>query len=207
VKSPHRELLSRIRTFLWKQAQYPDPEIIYRQHGLFGVTAFLKQCWDPDLTKSVLRRFGADIHPDCWPVGPNLTLHEAVGGYSNLSIGAHAHVGKEVFLDLTDRIVIEESAAIGMRSIILTHLNVGEGYQNNPKQFLIPTKQKPTIFRRGCAVGARCVVLCGVEVGEDAVVNAGVVIDRDVPPRTIVTSSRLKDDYTMPEKLFRKFRQ
>jgi acetyltransferase-like isoleucine patch superfamily enzyme len=204
MKAPHRWAIDRLRTFLWKQSQFPDPEQIYRESGLFGICGFLKQCWDPDLTKQVLRRFGAEIHPDSWPIGPNLTLHEAVGSFSNLVVGAHAHVGKEVFLDLTDRIVIEDSAAVGMRSIVLTHLNVGEGYPNNPKQRLIPKKQKPTIFRRGSSVGARCVILCGVEIGEDAVVNAGVVIDRDVPPRTIVTSSKLKDDVVMPERFFRK---
>lgn len=198
-----RRLLARFRTFLWNQAQYPDPELIYERMGLFGVSNFLHQCWDPTLTAEILRRHGADIHPEAWPVGPHITLHEAVGSYANLSLGRHAHVGKEVFFDLSEKIVLEESAAIGMRSVIITHLNVGEGYANNPKQRLFPTKRQPVILRRGAAVGARCVILAGVEIGEDAIVNAGVVVEKDVPPRTIVRSSKVRDDYTMPERFFR----
>lgn len=205
--APFRMLLSRLRTFLWNQAQYPDPELIYRKMGIFGITSFLEQCWDPSLTRELLRRFGADIHEETWPVGPHLTVHEAPHDYSNLSIGRQAHVGKEVFFDLSDRIVLEDAAAIGMRTVILTHLNVGEGYADNPKQRIFPTKRKPVIVRRGAAVGACCVILPGVEIGEDAVVNAGVVVEQDVPPRTIVRSSKVRDDYTMPERFFQRTRR
>jgi acetyltransferase-like isoleucine patch superfamily enzyme len=202
ASAPLRMILSRLRTLLWNQAQYPDPELIYGKMGLFGITNFMAQCWDPTLTAEILRRFGADIHPEAWPIGPRVTLHEAAVDYGNLSIGRHAHVGKEVFLDLSDRIVLEDAAAIGMRTMILTHLNVGEGYADNPKQRIFPTKRAPVIIRRGAAVGARCVILAGVEIGEDAIINAGVVVEQDVPPRTIVRSSRVRDDYTMPERFF-----
>jgi acetyltransferase-like isoleucine patch superfamily enzyme len=56
-------------------------------------------------------------------------------------------------------------------------------------------------------VGAGSIVLCGVEIGEHAVVGAGVVVDRDVPPRTVVTSSHHKPDYEIPERLLRKAEQ
>jgi acetyltransferase-like isoleucine patch superfamily enzyme len=203
---PVRALIGRARTALWKQAQWPDPELLYQQHGLFDVAAYLQQCWSPTVTKEVLVRHGADIHPDAWPVGPNITLHEHRGDFRNLSIGAFSHVGKQVFLDLTDRIVIEDSVSLGMRAMILTHLNVGE-YPNKPMAKLLPKKQQPTILRRGCSVGAGSIVLCGVEIGEHAVIGAGVVVDRNIPARTIVSSSRQKPDYEIPERLFRKAEQ
>jgi acetyltransferase-like isoleucine patch superfamily enzyme len=199
-------LVNRARTSLWSQSQWPDIEQLYQRGSLFVVAAFLRQCWSPDLTKDVLTRYGAQIHPEAWPVGPNITLHEHGDGFGNLSIGAHSHVGREVFLDLTDRIVIEDSVSVGMRAVILTHLNVGE-YPGKPIAKLIPKKQQPTILRRGCSVGAGSIVLCGVEIGEHAVIGAGVVVDRDVPPRTVVTSSRQKPDYQIPEKLLRKAEQ
>ncbi len=200
---PLRSLLERARTSLWKQAQWPDPELLYERGGLFVVAAFLQQCWSPNLTKDILTRHGADIHPDAWPVGPNITLHEHGDSFRNLSIGAFSHIGKQAFLDLTDRIIIEDSVSVGMRAVILTHLNVGE-YPNKPVARLIPKRQQPTILRSGCSVGAGAIVLCGVEIGEHAVIGAGVVVDRNVPPRTIVSSSRQKPDYEMPERLFRK---
>jgi len=41
-------------------------------------------------------------------------------------------------------------------------------------------------FRRGCRVGARAVVLPGIEIGEEALVAAGAVVTRDVAARQVV---------------------
>jgi acetyltransferase-like isoleucine patch superfamily enzyme len=199
-----RKLLDLVKYRLWAASQYPSPELVARHGGTFALVNYLKRCGSPDITKQILGDYGADIHPDAAPIGPWITVHEAQPDFSNLTVGAYAHIGKEVFLDLTDRIIIEKSAAVGMRCIILTHLNLGDDYPDKPTARLIPKKQKPTILRRGCSVGAGSIILCGVEVGEDAVVNAGVVVDQDVPARTIVTSSRHKAPYTMPEKFFAK---
>jgi acetyltransferase-like isoleucine patch superfamily enzyme len=200
---PVRALVERARTSLWKQGQWPDPELLHHQEGIYVVAAFLQQCWSPTLTANVLARHGASIHPKAWAVGPNITVHGYDEGFANLSIGAYSHVGRQVFLDLTDRIVIEDSVSVGMRAIILTHMNMGE-YPGKPTAKLIPKKQQPTILRHGCSVGAGAIVQCGVEIGEHAVIGAGVVVDRDVPPRTVVTSSRHKPDYEIPERLLRK---
>ncbi len=191
---PVRALVDHARTHLWKQVQWPDPERLHRQEGLFVVAAFLQQCWSPVLTTEILLRHGADIHPKAWPLGPNLTLHQHGDSFANLSVGAHSRVGKQVFLDLSDRIVIEDGVSVGMRAMILTHLDLGE-HPDEPMPRPIPKQRQPTILRRGCSVGAGAIVLCGVEIGEDAVIEAGVVVDRDVPPRTVVTRSRQAPDY------------
>jgi acetyltransferase-like isoleucine patch superfamily enzyme len=41
-------------------------------------------------------------------------------------------------------------------------------------------------LRRACRVGARAVLLPGVEVGEEAFVAAGAVVTRDVPAGALV---------------------
>ncbi len=186
---------------VWEQVQWPDLDVIYARLGMFGIANFLHQCGDPDLTKEVLAKYGAQIHPDAWPVGPNVTMHDCPNGFANLIVGAHVHIGKEVFLDLAEKIVIEDSVSIGMRAIILTHLNPGQDYPNKPVARLFPPRKKPTILRRGCSVGAGAIIACGVEIGEDAVVNAGVLVDRDVPARTFVASSRQKADLKIPLRL------
>lgn len=197
-----RKLIDYTRARLWDQTQWPDPDVIYRRSGMAGLVAFLQQTWDPRLTKEVLARYGADIHPDCWPIGPNVTLHECPNGFHNLTVGSHVHIGKQVFLDLSNPLIIEDSVSIGMRAILLTHLNMGHGYPNKPLARLYPQKKKPTILRRGCSIGAAAVVACGVEVGEDSVVNAGVVVDRDVPPRTVVNVTRPRPNVRIPDSLF-----
>ena len=45
---------------------------------------------------------------------------------------------------------------------------------------------QPTVVKRGASIGSGCTLLCGVTVGEHAVVGAGSVVTRDVPPDTVV---------------------
>ncbi len=47
----------------------------------------------------------------------------------------------------------------------------------------------PTFVRRGASVGTGAVILGGVEIGERAIVGAGAVVTRDVPPGAIVAGN------------------
>lgn len=197
--------LEYLKYRLWAAQQYPDMDLVYRQGGFTDLVRYLKRCGSPDITKDVLQRYGARIHPEAKPMGPWLTIHEAMDSFSNLEVGRSAHVGKEVFLDLSDRIVIEESVTVGMRAIILTHRNLGQGYPNKPMAAIFPPVNAPTILRKGCSVGAGSIVLCGVEIGEHAVINAGVLVSHDVPARTVVFSSRSKADFLVDERFVARY--
>jgi UDP-2-acetamido-3-amino-2,3-dideoxy-glucuronate N-acetyltransferase len=47
----------------------------------------------------------------------------------------------------------------------------------------------PTIVRRGASIGSGSTILCGIEIGEDAIVGAGSVVTRDVPAGAIVAGN------------------
>ena len=47
----------------------------------------------------------------------------------------------------------------------------------------------PTIVRRGATIGSGSTILCGIEIGEDAIVGAGSVVTRDVPAGTVVAGN------------------
>jgi UDP-2-acetamido-3-amino-2,3-dideoxy-glucuronate N-acetyltransferase len=47
----------------------------------------------------------------------------------------------------------------------------------------------PTVVRRGASIGSGSTILCGVEIGEGAIVGAGSVVTRDVAPGTIVAGN------------------
>lgn len=47
----------------------------------------------------------------------------------------------------------------------------------------------PTIVKRGASIGANSTVICGVTIGEGAMVGAGAVVTKDVPPQTVVTGN------------------
>ena len=47
----------------------------------------------------------------------------------------------------------------------------------------------PTTVKRGASVGSGATILCGVTIGERAIVGAGSVVTKDVPPGAIVAGN------------------
>jgi acetyltransferase-like isoleucine patch superfamily enzyme len=47
----------------------------------------------------------------------------------------------------------------------------------------------PTLVRRGASIGTSATILCGVTIGEKAIVGAGSVVTRDVPDHAIVAGN------------------
>ncbi|GAB4337229.1 MAG: hypothetical protein Kow0010_25300 [Dehalococcoidia bacterium] len=132
----------------------------------------------------VLRRFGADVAQDAIIVGP-LSIVNATRDFSNLRIGARTHIGSEVFFDLAERITVEEEATISMRSTIITHFDAGR----SPIALDRPRQAAPVRIGSGAYLGAGATLLHGVTVGPRAIVAAGAVVTRDVPPGAVVRNA------------------
>jgi acetyltransferase-like isoleucine patch superfamily enzyme len=49
-----------------------------------------------------------------------------------------------------------------------------------------------TTVRKGASIGSNATILCGVTVGEGAIIGAGSVVTKDVPPRTVVAGNPAK---------------
>jgi acetyltransferase-like isoleucine patch superfamily enzyme len=47
----------------------------------------------------------------------------------------------------------------------------------------------PTLVKRGASIGSSATLLCGITVGENAIVGAGSVVTKDVPANTIVAGN------------------
>jgi maltose O-acetyltransferase len=133
-----------------------------------------------------LRSFGARIGRDVRFRSP-LVIHnshiERGRYYENLEVGDDCYLGRELFLDLQDKIVIEDQVTISHRVMILTHTDAG----NSPlKDEAVMTTQALVVIRRGAYIGANVTILQGVEIGESSIVGAGAVVTRSVPALTVV---------------------
>ncbi|MBN1898609.1 MAG: N-acetyltransferase [Spirochaetes bacterium] len=49
-----------------------------------------------------------------------------------------------------------------------------------------------TVLQKGCSIGANATILCGVKIGEMAIIGAGSVVLKDVPPRSVVAGNPAK---------------
>jgi acetyltransferase-like isoleucine patch superfamily enzyme len=58
----------------------------------------------------------------------------------------------------------------------------------------------PTLVKRGASIGSSATILCGVTIGENAIVGAGSVVTKDVPPNTIVAGNPARVKKSLPEK-------
>jgi acetyltransferase-like isoleucine patch superfamily enzyme len=87
-------------------------------------------------------------------------------------IGKNAWIQSMVYIP--NGTVIEEDVFIGPNAVI-----TNDKYP--------PSKRlDPVVIRRGAVIGANATLVAGVEIGEGAVVAAGAVVTRDVPPGAVV---------------------
>jgi len=50
----------------------------------------------------------------------------------------------------------------------------------------------PTLVKKGASIGANATVICGVTIGENALIGAGAVVTRDVPANAVVVGAPAK---------------
>ncbi len=104
--------------------------------------------------------------------------------YTNF--GQHIKIGKNVFinhacsfLDLGG-ITIEDDVLIGPKVNIIT-----ENHPTDPAQRK-SLELKAVVIKRNAWIGAGATILPGVTIGENAIVAAGAVVNKDVDANTIV---------------------
>lgn len=98
-------------------------------------------------------------------VGPNVTIGNGVKVQNNVSIYEGVECEDDVFLG---------------PSMVFTNVI-------NPRAFIIRREEfKKTLLKRGCSIGANATIVCGVTIGEYALVGGGAVINRDVPPYALM---------------------
>lgn len=138
--------------------------------------AFLRNAfpWPSACRVALLRAFGARI-------GKGVFVREAV--YISfpwrLEIGDYAWIGEGVGILSLAPVRIESHVCISQRAYLCTG-----SHDHRRADFALCTA--PITLRAGCWIAAAAFVAPGVEVGAGAVVSAGSVALRDVPPGALV---------------------
>ena len=91
-------------------------------------------------------------------------------------IGRRVWIGLGVYFDAVhpEAITVGDNCTIGLRVSILTHFYWG------PRR--PPEAAKPVVIEDDVFVGPHSVILPGVTIGRGAVIQAGTVVARNVPP-------------------------
>ncbi len=109
-------------------------------------------------------------------------------------IGRDCIVSKDVYIDhgvkIGDRCKIQNSVSVYTGVTLGDEVFVGPNVAftndrvpraNNPDWKITPTR-----IETGASLGANSTIVCGIVIGEYAMVAAGSVVTRDVPPFTLV---------------------
>jgi len=140
------------------------------------------------------------IAPDV-KLGKDVAVHAFVNLYG-CAIGDHTKIG--AFVE------IQKNATVGRNCKISSHTFICEGVHIEDDVFIghnvtfindlypratsatggLQTEEDwkviETSVRKGASVGSSATILAGVTIGEFAIVGAGAVVTKDVPPHTIV---------------------
>jgi len=98
-------------------------------------------------------------------VGPNVKLGDGLKVQNNVSIYEGVEVEDDVFLG---------------PSMVFTNVV-------NPRAFITRKQEfKKTLLKKGCSIGANTTIVCGVIIGEYALIGSGAVVNTDVKPYALM---------------------
>jgi len=120
------------------------------------------------------RRAGLRLHPTS-------SLHWRAEFYApeSIEIGAYCTIGDSAFLDGRSGLTIGDSVNLGSHVSIYTR-------QHDVDDPWFAEVGAPVRIEDHAWVSSHAIVLPGVTIGEGAVVAAGAVVTKDVPPYTLV---------------------
>ncbi|MCF6185588.1 MAG: acyltransferase [Bacteroidales bacterium] len=111
-----------------------------------------------------------------------LILHYYNKDLSKLYIGNNCSISKNCFLDLSEKITIEDNCTLAMNVTIVTHIDLGKSY---PEKHLKNDKSQVTISE-GSYVGANVLILKGVTIGEQSFIGAKSLVSQSTPEGSFI---------------------
>lgn len=133
-----------------------------------------------------------------------LVESDTIGNDSRIWAFVHILPGAQIGAEcnICDHVFIENDVIVGDRVTVKCGVQLWDGLRVEDDVFIGPnatftndifprSKQYPeefskTFLRKGCSIGANATILCGIEIGEFAMVGAGSVVTKNVPPHAVV---------------------
>jgi acetyltransferase-like isoleucine patch superfamily enzyme len=143
------------------------------------------------------------IAPDV-KLGKNVKIHKFVNLYGcevddntkigcfveiqkNARVGKHCKISSHTFI--CEGVIIEDNVFIGHNVTFINDKYPRSTNNNGELQTEEDWKVDPIIVKKGASIGSGATILCNVTIGENAIVGAGSVVTKDVPPNTIVVGN------------------
>ncbi|NOY10520.1 MAG: N-acetyltransferase [Archaeoglobi archaeon] len=139
------------------------------------------------------------IHPtaivESESIGEGTRIWHFVHIREGARVGRNCNIGKGVYIDtevvIGNNVKIQNFATLYRGVVIEDDVFVGPAvvFTNDlyPRAFIWSDERVvETRVRKGASIGANSTIVCGIEIGEYAMVGAGSVVTRSVPPHALV---------------------
>lgn len=113
-------------------------------------------------------------------VGQNCNIGQNVFVDNNVSVGNGVKIQNNV--SVYNGVTLEDDVFVGP-SVVFTNVI-------NPRSFIDRKHEfKPTLIKKGASIGANATIICGITIGEYALIGAGAVVTKDVQPYALITGN------------------
>lgn len=132
-----------------------------------------------------------------FPNLPSFMLHKIrpfLWRLIGVKIGNNCGIGFGVYLDVdgTKLIEIGNNVIITSQCLLLAHRRDISKYVPGMVTWDIPYIREGIVIEDNVQIGMRSILMPGITIGEGAVVAAGSIVTRDVPPYTVVAGAPAK---------------
>ncbi len=117
-------------------------------------------------------------------VDDNTKIGAFVEVQKGVKIGKNCKISTHTFI--CEGVTIEDNVFVGHNVSFINDKHPRSTNPDGSLQTEADWKVVPTVVKRGASIGTSATILCGVTIGENAIVGAGSVVTKDVPANTIV---------------------
>ncbi|MGE3841567.1 MAG: acyltransferase [Vicinamibacterales bacterium] len=123
-------------------------------------------------------------------VGDETKIGAFVEIQKNATVGRRCKISSHTFI--CEGVTIEDNVFVGHGVTFINDVYPRATTEDGELQTEKDWKVERTIVKQGASIGSGSTILCNVTIGEHAIIGAGSVVTRDVPPRTIVAGNPAK---------------
>ena len=120
-------------------------------------------------------------------IGDNSKIGAFVEIQKGAKIGDNCKISSHTFI--CEGVTIEDDVFIGHNVTFINDAYPRATNGNGGLQTETDWRCIPTLIKKGASIGSSATILCGVTIGENAIVGAGCVVTKNVPANTIVVGN------------------
>jgi acetyltransferase-like isoleucine patch superfamily enzyme len=120
-------------------------------------------------------------------IGENSKIGTFVEIQKNAVIGANVKVSSHTFI--CEGVEIEDDVFVGHNVSFINDKYPRSTSGDGRLQTEADWEVIKTVVKKGASIGTSCTILCGITIGEGAIIGAGSVVTRDVPAHTVVAGN------------------